>query len=186
VRLFVALDIPEEVRGAIGKLASKLGPACRSAKWTKIENVHVTLKFIGEVSREKCEEIETALLHLHFPATIAMIFRGLGFFPDERRPRVLWAGVEATDQLPKLATAVESALEPLGVPRERREFSPHLTLARIESTRELPQLLTAIASVSPAEFGRSVAREFHLYQSVTKPGGAEYTQLATYPLQEDE
>jgi 2'-5' RNA ligase len=180
MRLFVALDIPDDVRAAIGALIAKLRDACRSARWVRIEGAHVTLKFIGEVSAEKVADIKTALASLQFPAPITMSFRSLGFFPNERRPRVLWAGIEADPELGALATAVETALEPLGIAREQRAFSPHITLARFDSPKGLDSLRESIATAEPLEFGTSIAKEFHLYQSVLKRGGAEYTRLATY------
>src|SRR5258708_38346035 len=111
MRPLVAPDLPGDVREAIGGLIAKLRDACRSARWVRIEGAHVTLKFIGEVSAEKAADIKTALASVHFPAPIKMSFRGLGFFPNEWRPRVLWAGIEAGPELGALATAVETALE---------------------------------------------------------------------------
>jgi RNA 2',3'-cyclic 3'-phosphodiesterase len=180
VRLFVALDIPEDVRAAIAALTAKLRSVCGSARWVRIEGAHVTLKFIGEVPQENVEPIQTALRTVPFPSALKLIFRGVGFFPNERRPRVLWAGIEAGPELRSLANAVETALEPLGIAREQREFSPHLTLARFDSPEKLAGLRAAIAAAGPPDFGQAIANEFHLYQSVLKRGGAEYTRLATF------
>jgi RNA 2',3'-cyclic 3'-phosphodiesterase len=180
MRLFVALDIPEEVRGGLAALVAKLRASCRSARWVRLEGVHVTLKFIGEVPPEKTEAIKAALTALPSRDEMALNFRSVGFFPNERRPRVLWVGIEAGVQLAELAGAVESALEPLGIARDARAFSPHLTLARFDSPRGLDGLQAAIAKAGPLEFGSATAAEFHLYQSVLKRGGAEYTRLATF------
>jgi 2'-5' RNA ligase len=184
MRLFVALDIPEDVRNAIGALASRLRPLCESARWVRIEGAHVTLKFIGEVPAEKAEEIKAALAAVLPRAPIKIAFRGVGFFPNERRPRVLWGGVKSSDDLTALATAVEVVLEPLGFPREQRTFSPHLTLARFDSQTGLTPLVAGIAAAGTLEFGDTTANEFHLYQSVLKRGGAEYTRQATYRFSE--
>jgi RNA 2',3'-cyclic 3'-phosphodiesterase len=180
MRLFVAMEIPDDARCAIGALASKLRTTCRNARWVRIEGLHVTLKFIGETSPEKAAEIKTALASIPSRAPILMNFRGLGFFPNERRPRVLWAGIEAGTDLAALAAAVETALGALGIPREERAFSPHLTLARFDTPRGLDALHAAIEKAGLVEFGVATAQEFHLYQSVLKPGGAEYTRLATF------
>jgi 2'-5' RNA ligase len=182
VRLFVALDIPAEVRAAVAALVVKLRPSCRNARWVRTEGAHITLKFIGEVPPEKTKAIEAALAPIQTPAPIEMNFRGVGFFPNDRHPHVFWAGIEAGRELSELAAAVESSLEPLGIAREQRAFSPHLTLARLESPRGLDALRAAIAWAGPVEFGRTTAREFHLYQSILKPSGAEYTRLAAYPF----
>jgi 2'-5' RNA ligase len=198
VRVFVALVIPEEVRAAIGRLIEKLRPTSRIPRWVRIEGIHVTLKFIGEVPPEKIEPIKASLSQIQFtkfpsagsawrpPKPIDLKFHGVGFFPNERRPRVLWAGIEAGAELGALAAAVETSLEPLGIPKEQRIFSPHLTLARFDTARSKPsasafdRLHEAISKAGPLEFGSSIASEFHLYQSILKRGGAEYTRLATF------
>jgi RNA 2',3'-cyclic 3'-phosphodiesterase len=180
MRLFVAMDIPEDVRSALGALTAKLRSTCQNARWVRIEGLHVTLKFIGETSAEKTELIKIALAAAPCLTPIAMNFRALGFFPNGRRPRVLWAGIAAGSELAALAAAVESALYPLGIPREERAFSPHLTLARFDTSRGLESLHAAVEKAGPLEFGVATAKEFHLYQSVLKPGGAEYTRLATF------
>jgi RNA 2',3'-cyclic 3'-phosphodiesterase len=192
VRLFVALDIPDQVRAQIGALVAKLRTASRHARWARIAGAHVTLKFIGEVPPEKVEPIKVALAAIRLSNPIEMKFRNVGFFPNERRPRVFWAGIEAGAELGALAARVEMSLEPLGIAREQRAFSPHLTLARFESPRGTgagsawspPEYLTslqnAISGAGPLEFGSAVAKEFHLYQSILKPAGAEYTRLATF------
>jgi RNA 2',3'-cyclic 3'-phosphodiesterase len=184
VRLFVAVDIPEDVRGAVRALVARLRDTCRSARWARIEGLHVTLKFIGETSPEQAEKIKSMLAAVPLPAPILMNFRGLGFFPNERRPRVLWSGIEGGPGLAALAGAIETALIPLGIPREERAFSPHLTLARFDSPGGLHKLRAAIESTGPLEFGGTMAKEFHLYQSVLKRGGAEYTRVATFSLAE--
>ena len=180
MRLFAAMDIPDEVRSSLAAFAAKLRPACRNARWARIEGLHVTLKFIGEASPEKADAIKTALASIPSRPPISLNFRGLGFFPDERRPRVLWAGVKSGSDLAALAAAVETALGPLDIPREERAFSPHLTLARLDAPRVLEALQDAVKKAGRLEFGRATAKEFHLYQSVLKPGGAEYTRLATF------
>ncbi|MBZ5644239.1 MAG: RNA 2',3'-cyclic phosphodiesterase [Acidobacteriia bacterium] len=180
MRLFVAFDIPEEVRAAMAVVAAKLQNVCASARWVRLEGAHVTLKFIGEAPAGKVDGIKTALAGMPFPSAFKILYRGVGFFPHERRPQVLWAGIEAGPELRALAEAVESSLEPLGIARERREFSPHVTLARFKSPGDLAELRSAIAAAGALEFGQSTPTEFHLYQSVLKPGGAEYTRLATF------
>jgi RNA 2',3'-cyclic 3'-phosphodiesterase len=186
MRLFVALDIPDDVRESIAALVMNLRGECRTARWARIEGLHITLKFIGEVPVEKTEAIQIALAGVPFAAPIKLSFHGLGFFPNEHRPRVLWAGIEAGADLGSLAAAVETALERLGVAREQRAFSPHLTLARFDSSKGLERLRTMVADAGPLEFGNAIAKEFHLYQSVLKRGGAEYTRRTTFRASEGE
>lgn len=183
MRLFVALDVPEHVRAAIAGLTAKLRPACPGARWARIEGAHVTLKFIGEVSPEKADAIKTVLWTARFSAPMTIHFRDLGFFPNDRHPRVLWAGIEASQELTVLAAAVDTALSSLGIPQETRAFAPHLTLARFDPAGgkgTLDALHAAIAKAGPFNFGNATETEFHLYLSVLKRGGAEYTRLATF------
>jgi 2'-5' RNA ligase len=187
MRLFVAIDIPEDTRAALGRLIEQLRPACPAARWVRLAGMHVTLKFIGEAPEEKRAGIEAALASAREAAGAAPVelsFRGIGFFPNERRPRVLWAGIEAPPSLAALAAQIEASLRPLGFPREAREFHPHLTLARFDSPQGLAQLHAMIGKLREApgalEFGRGTAREFHLYRSEHQRGGAVYTRLASF------
>ncbi len=182
MRLFVALDIPDAVREALAKISRDLRALCPTARWVRLEGVHVTLKFIGETPTEKAGQIRAALNGARASGPIELRFGGLGFFPNARRPRVLWAGVAAGAALSDLATSIETHLEPLGIPRETRQFSPHLTLARLDAPRGLDALRTAVERLGAPEFGSASAREFHLYQSVLKRGGAEYTRWASYAI----
>jgi RNA 2',3'-cyclic 3'-phosphodiesterase len=183
VRLFVALDVPEQIREALAELSTRFKETCLSARWLRLESVHITLKFIGEVSLEMVEKIRDALGSLPQFSPILLRFAGLGFFPSARRPRVFWAGVEADPQLAQLAGSIEAKLQPLGIPAENRDFHPHLTLARFDSPQGTQALAAAVEALGAPEFGSETFREFHLYQSELKRSGAEYTRLVTYPLQ---
>jgi 2'-5' RNA ligase len=182
VRLFVALDVPETVRAALAELSGRLKKTCPSARWVRLESVHITLKFIGEVPPENLERIRQALGEVPSFEPIAMRFIGVGFFPSARRPRVFWVGVETSPHLAELAAAIEMKLQPLGVPPEKRAFQPHLTLARFETPQGTQALSAALEALGKPEFGSETFCEFHLYESVLKRSGAEYTRLATYPL----
>lgn len=178
----MALDVPEPVRATLADLSAQLKKVCPSARWVRLEDVHITLKFIGEVPLEKLEQLRRALGELPDFGPITVRFVGLGFFPSARRPRVFWAGVEADPKLAELAAAIEMKLEPLGIEPERRAFHPHLTLARLESPEGTQALREAVEALGSPEFGEETFSEFHLYQSVLKRSGAEYTRLVTYPL----
>jgi 2'-5' RNA ligase len=182
VRLFVALDIPDAVRNSLSELSDQLKKVCPNARWVRLEGVHVTLKFIGEVPAEQAEDIRRALHTILNFSPIEVRFAGLGFFPSARRPRVFWAGVEASPQLAAMVAAIEMKLEALGIPPEKRPFHPHLTLARLETPERTQALSAAVEALGTPEFGRETFREFHLYQSVLKRSGAEYTRLVTYPF----
>jgi RNA 2',3'-cyclic 3'-phosphodiesterase len=187
VRLFVALEIPAAVRDNLAAQIKELRDlsvqvADKRTRWVRPENLHVTLKFIGEVSPAKLEGIRGALSTIRSNEPVELNFRGLGFFPNENHARVLWAGVNASANLPALAGDIDGALETQGITRERRAFTPHLTLARIEPPGLHEKLRATIQKSGEREFGSFQTREFHLIESKLKPSGAEYTTLASYPF----
>lgn len=182
MRVFVALDIPEQVRSRISAFCAKLKGACPQARWARVENLHVTLKFVGEISGEIVERIKAELAAIRLGAPVEMSFRNVGFFPSDRRPRVFWIGIHATPNLAKLAAETAQRLEPLDIPREPRPFRPHLTLARFNSHEGIERLREELGKVESLEFGSTQTGKLHLYRSELKPGGAQYTRLETVPF----
>lgn len=180
MRLFVALDIPEVVRARLKEFSERMRKRAPAARWVRVEGIHLTLKFIGEVEEERVEKVRRALEPVRADSPVEVEYRGAGFFPSERNPRVFWAGTEAGPVLMKLAAEIERRLEPLGIARESREFRAHLTLARFERPGDAEPVRRAMAESPAIEFGRSVEREFYLYQSKLGPGGARYTRLAAF------
>ena len=180
MRLFVALELSKEVHDNLRALVSRLQRANADVRWVRPTGMHLTLKFIGEVAAEKRAPIEEALGGVRSPAPVRMDFRGLGWFPNERRPRVLWVGVEASENLAGVAAQVESLLEPLGIPREKRDYVPHLTLGRFKSAARLERLQQEIAQLPAAEFGTVESNELVLFQSRLSPAGADYTPLGKF------
>jgi len=180
MRLFTAIDLPGDLLGNLERLIESLRPAAR-LKWSPAANLHITLKFIGGWPEERLEDLRAALAGVRFEQPIAVEIRGLGFFPDPRSPRIFWAGVSAGPELAALAGQIERALEPLGVEREKRAFSPHLTLARIPEPVPLGRLRREITASEPAGFGGFLARRFCLYRSRPGPAGSVYTRVAEFP-----
>jgi 2'-5' RNA ligase len=156
--------------------------------------MHVTLKFIGHAvetgDAAKLDAVRAALAAVRSNRSVEMNFRGVGFFPNAQHPRVIWCGVQASENLAPLAVDIERALEPIGISREGRAFVPHLTLARFNpagsgkrsrSNRAGGEALqSAAAEMAERDFGSARETEFHLFESITKPGGAEYRKLETY------
>ena len=180
MRLFVALEIPSTVRQNLATLLESFRAITKEPRWVWAENLHVTLRFLGEVAEAKVDAVKSALGEIRSDQAVALELRGLGFFPNEKHPRVFWAGMEASPNLKKLAGEVEGAVEKLGIPREKREFSPHLTLARFERPRLPEALRKLITDNQQREFGSLRTNEFQLIQSKLKPTGAEYTTVATF------
>jgi 2'-5' RNA ligase len=185
MRLFVALAIPAEVREELASLIRELRAVDANPKWINPDNLHVTLKFIGEVAPKKATEIGDALLAVHAQQQVLAEFREIGFFPDARRPSVAWVGIESSPILPFLAAEVNRALVPLGTPREERPFVPHLTIARFK-TRLSPILRAEIEKQKSRKFGTLAAGEFHLIESKLKRAGAEYTTLRSFRFAPEE
>jgi len=186
VRLFVALDLPEAVRQAFRELISQLKKSSPNARWVRPEGIHVTLKFIGHTDERNLESICAALAPIRSGQPVEMEFRGLGFFPHERRPRVLWCAVGASANLARLTADIGRALEPLGMAAESREYVPHLTLARLEPERispaELQKLERAAEEAAGSSFGSARESEFYLFESMLKPAGAEYRRVQAFPF----
>jgi 2'-5' RNA ligase len=180
MRLFVALEIPADVRENLAALIKSLRATSPQTRWVRPENLHVTLKFIGEMPETKLAAIRTALAGVRSERALTLDFRGLGFFPNEKHPRVFWAGIEASPNLKTLAADIDGATEKLGIPREQRPFSPHLTLARFEPSRLQETLRAAIRENAGREFGSLRTSQFHLIESKLKPSGAEYTTVESF------
>ena len=185
MRLFVALQIPDSIRNDYGKLIDDLRRLDAKAtpkkpKWVRPENLHVTLKFIGHTDAAKLDAIRMALAKVRSPEEIHLHFRNIGFFPSAKRPRVIWGGMESSENLAPLAQAVDEQIAPLGFPAEERAFTPHLTLARLDPPGIAPELRAAIEKHVARDFGELHSSEFHLIESKLKPSGAEYTTLQSF------
>lgn len=180
MRLFVALEIPTAVRETLAVLLKSLRALSSQPRWVRPENLHVTLKFIGQWPPENLEALRNALTTVRMDQPVTFDFRGLGFFPNEKRPRVFWTGIKASPNLITLASEIDRATEKLGIPREQRPFSPHLTLARFEPPGLPEKLRAAIQENATRKFGSLRTNEFHLIESKLKPSGAEYTTLQTF------
>jgi 2'-5' RNA ligase len=180
MRLFTGLDLPAEVVHNLERLLERLRPTAR-IHWSLPANLHITTKFIGEWPEERLGELKAALAGLESQPPIGVHIRKVGFFPNPHAPRVFWCGIEAPG-LEALAAHTDGATATLGIARETRAFSPHLTLARIKEKVNLQPLREAVAGLASLDFGEFQAGNFFLYQSTLRPSGSVYTKLAEFPL----
>jgi len=197
MRLFVALDLDEEIRQRIQKFIDQVRDSAPNARWVSPESLHITLKFIGEVPDGRAEEIESALT----PITLApfhIVVSGTGFFPTAKAARVFWVGIDAPPVLGELATKVEDLLAIIGIPKEKRAFSPHLTVARAREAsgapgwrkgnkpnRHFTKLQEHLEKSASTDFGTMTAREFFLYRSQLSSKGSRYTKIARFGLSDN-
>ncbi len=179
MRLFAAIELPDEIRGNLERLVEKLKPTA-SLAWSRPANFHITTKFIGEWPAERLDELKRALDSLGRRAPIPIAVRGLAFYPNRRHPRVFSAAVEAPPDLATLAAETDAAAASLGVERETRRYSPHLTLARNRDGRPTSRLLHAVDEIGTPEFGAFTAAGFCLYQSELRSSGSVYTKLSEH------
>jgi 2'-5' RNA ligase len=194
MRVFVGIDLDDEIRTKIARLLAGVCGFAPDARWVSPESLHVTLKFIGEQKLEQVAAITERLL-LVKGKSAEIRFAGHGFFPTAKAPRVFWIGIQAGPELAELASSVDSALAELQIRREERPFNPHLTLARGGGGSGSPQwrkgdgpnsafaeLQKRLAAMSELDFGTMTAHEFFIYQSQLSPGGSKYTKMQRFPL----
>lgn len=181
MRLFAAIDIPDEIRHAIQNTIALLKPSA-PLRWSRAANLHITTKFLGEVDAALLPAVEQALAAVPSPGEIPIIIRGFGWFPNPHAPRILYIGIQAPQALSVLHRATDQALLPLGIPAETKPYRPHLTIARIEPKTPLVELRHAIAAQPTNDFGSFTATDFYLYESKTLPSGSVYTKRARVSL----
>ena len=190
MRLFVALDIDADIRERITTFRNQVRPLAPDVRWVGPETFHVTLQFLGET--RKLDDIRDVLKNVHC-APVQISFRGAGFFPNPRAPRVFWVGIDGDEHLQNLSTDIGRATKPLGFNRDPGPFTPHLTLARAGSGRPRPvpgertalslqRLRDELAKLPSPDFGTMTAHEFYLYESHLSREGARYERRARFPL----
>ena len=184
IRSFIAVEMPQAILAKLATMQQLLRGEGAQVAWVRLEGLHVTLKFLGYVPAEQIAAIGDALAgiaerHRPFRLSVARI----GGFPSPRRPRVVWAGVEAgVEEMSALAREVEDAMAALGFAREERPFQPHLTLGRVKAPEGIERLAAAMGAHAEEQFGEARVAEMVLMRSDLSPQGAHYTALRRVPL----
>ena len=187
IRTFIAIELSDEVKEFLRSLSSRLKRTAADVKWTRIEGIHLTLKFLGNISPDLLPALENEVgLAFSGQKPLKMHVNGVGAFPSLAKARVIWAGLEdSAGELAPLARRVEDLLMPLGFTREKRPFAPHLTLGRTRSNKGLADLVEEVRQNMDVSGPYFVADQAVLFQSILKPTGAEYHPLVRFPFSEE-
>jgi 2'-5' RNA ligase len=185
-RLFIAVDLTQEARQSVAAYIRSMRDEFKAARagWIKAENLHLTLKFLGETEESRIADIEIALANALAEVRVSPVrLSGTGAFPSAARAKVLWIGCEDPGRLLETAAGqLDADLEPVGFPAERGRFSPHLTIARIRSATSDTRRLASAHTRNRFEGVEFDVREVVLYQSELSPGGSVYTPVLSKQL----
>ncbi len=185
LRTFIAMETPEEIQHQVMRLADRLRPAGADVKWVEPENLHWTLKFLGEVEVTDSAEICRRLARIAAQtAPIDLMVEHVGAFPNIERPRTLWIGAsEGSEPMVALYDAIELALAELGFNREQRRFTPHLTFGRVRSTKNMRALAQLLQQNADFSAGPMVADEVVLFSSELSKEGPRYEAIGRLRLE---
>lgn len=184
IRSFIAINLEESLRPHLSWLQDTLRTAGAEVSWVRVENIHLTLKFLGEVTKKRLDVVKEAIKEVTrtgFPFPINL--QGLGVFPNLRSPRVVWVGVEEeTGELKRLQGDLEKVLSKKGFPKEGRPYTPHLTLGRVRSPKNKEGLVALLEAYKGESLGGMQVKSMELMQSQLFPKGAVYSILESFPL----
>ncbi len=184
MRTFIAIDLDEAIKKSLAAWIDELRPRAKEVRWVSPAGMHLTLKFLGEISPdfspEVCRAVDRAVSR---HPSFGLALKGTGVFPPGKKaPRVLWAGVEPNPALDSLQLEIEESLAEIGLEKEKREFHPHLTVGRVKSPRGIEELLSELEKSRHRSFGRMEVIKVTFFESLLKPSGAEYKSLAEFRL----
>jgi 2'-5' RNA ligase len=183
MRSFIAIDLEPGLKKELRDLILKLSKTGADVRWVGTQGMHLTLKFLGEVSPDAMPAVETVLkvaASSHPPFPLAL--HGTGVFPGSKRPRVLWVGVKELPVLMRLQEDIDQGLEKEGYPKEARAFHPHLTLGRVKSPARVNEAVCELEKYRDLSFGEMTVRKLALFESILKPQGAEYRVAGEFAL----
>ncbi|MBF0317903.1 MAG: RNA 2',3'-cyclic phosphodiesterase [Nitrospirae bacterium] len=182
-RAFIAVNIAEPVRLEIDSIIAPMRQTYRGVKWVKRENLHLTLKFLGDVDQGHIRRVEFALQGVcDLQRPFSVVLRSVGGFPNLKQPKVLWIGLEDDTNLQKLHSNIDAALSDVGFAREDKPFSAHLTIGRLRDGDNSTNLAEKLAPLKTKNFGSSPVSGIALLSSQLKPGGPTYSVIREFPL----
>ena len=179
IRSFIAIDLPNETRQSLASVQEELKRSQARVRWVNPHSIHLTLKFLGNIAHAQIDDIATAVAQgVRNESVLTLCAGGLGAFPSQRNPRVIWVGIRGeVERLARIQARLEKDLVPLGFAREQRGFSPHFTLGRVRDKRNRQALIDGMASLTLPEFNFFDVAEIILYISDLTATGAIYTKL---------
>jgi 2'-5' RNA ligase len=183
LRSFIAIELPEEVKSALSRLQDKLKESAVDIRWVKPDNIHLTLKFLGDIDDKNIgnivQQLEGACAKYSF---FELAVSGIGVFPNVRSPRVMWAGLKYEDAFAGFHGEIENGLASIGYEREGRRFSPHLTLGRFRSFKGKASVSERIELHKNDRLGSIGVRTISLMESKLSPSGASYSRVKEIAL----
>jgi len=184
MRAFIAIELPQAVQAALADVQRELAKAQADVKWVEKDHLHVTMRFLGEITEEKRQAIERFLDTIaSHTRPISVSLSHLGAFPTVSSPRVIWAGIgQGSDALEQIARELEGGLRTLHLPGEDRAFAAHVTLGRVRSSRNRAQLVSRMRELAWSPPGPFAAGHLTLFQSTLTGSGPIYTPLAKFPF----
>ncbi|MDG5815482.1 RNA 2',3'-cyclic phosphodiesterase [Chitinispirillales bacterium ANBcel5] len=177
-RLFVAIDLPEDIKDQLIETYH----AIPGAKWIDEKQLHLTLRFIGDVQNDIADRIHLSLKSVS-SSSFSMALKGVGYFPPKRHPRVLWFGIAENPELLQFQAKIDKVITEAGIAPEGRKYSPHITVARLNKS-PLERIVNFISANSLFSTDSFTVTEFHLYSSTLGKEGAHHIKEATYPLRD--
>jgi len=189
VRAFIAIELPASAQETIHKQTTRLQESLGKdlVRWTPVHNIHITLKFLGDVAAARIGFLKQMLMReLDIRTRFDLQIGGLGSFPNSKRARILWLGLQAHPALLSMQQAIETAAVRLGHEKEERAFSPHLTIGRVKPNlgpMEFQKIHFVLESVQLGNIATASVDSVHLFKSDLKPEGSVYTKLFTAKLQ---
>jgi len=183
VRSFIAIELPETVKSALAELQQEFKKCGADVRWVKPDNIHLTLKFLGNVDEENVDRIVKTIKEICNKYNVFTLkIKGIGLFPNIRAPRVLWVGISGDSVLTGLQREIEDGMTEMGFEREQRAFRAHLTLGRFRSSAGKEGILDAIKLHEDASLGTMDVGSVSLMKSDLSPAGARYTKIVEVPL----
>ncbi|HHF43655.1 MAG TPA: RNA 2',3'-cyclic phosphodiesterase [Candidatus Aminicenantes bacterium] len=184
MRTFIAIELADQLKSTLSSYIRELEQTKTKIRWVKPAGMHLTLKFLGEIDQRKATQVIQELEETipNYPAFYLTLYGTGTFPPGSRHPKVIWIGIQKEPTLMALACGIEDKMAQLGFTREKRDFTPHLTLGRVKSQAGIHSLIQRLKKDEHKSFGQMRVSKVIFYQSTLKPTGAEYTPLREFSL----